>query len=231
MQAAMGSDSLYSCWVFWQDDVRPSPQGLPNFKPPLPPPPPGRENLQPPLSSASSSSHSGIIFSAPGNRSPPAGSSPTPGPSTVPESPSSPIYASVSPANPGTKRPLDAHLALVNQHPIGPFPRVQSPPHLKNLPAEVTPAGGCLLPPSPSGRPEQAGTNQHFVMVEVHRPDSEPDVNEVRALPQTRSKYPEVVLEAVGVGGMPLLPGKVNPNTHPPCMRWGAQQTELATSH
>lgn len=31
------------------------------------------------------------------------------------------------------------------------------------------------------------GANQHFVLVEVHRPDSEPDVNEVRALPQTRT--------------------------------------------
>ncbi|XP_055994477.1 whirlin isoform X2 [Sorex fumeus] len=176
------------------DDVRPSSQALPSFKaPPVPPPPgqprkPGREDLQPP---SSASSHSGIVFSAPpGNRSsPPAGSAPTPGPSGAPDSPSSPspLYASVSPANPGSKRPLDAHLALVNQHPIGPFPRVQSPPHLKSPPAAAAPAGGCLLPPSPSGRPEQAGTNQHFVMVEVHRPDSEPDVNEVRALPQTRT--------------------------------------------
>ncbi|KAG5834198.1 hypothetical protein ANANG_G00258970 [Anguilla anguilla] len=30
------------------------------------------------------------------------------------------------------------------------------------------------------------GTNQHFVMVEVHRPNAEPDVNEVRPLPQAR---------------------------------------------
>ena len=47
----------------------------------------------------------------------------------------------------------------------------------------------AFSPPSPSSRPDQAGTNQHFVLVEVHRPDSEPDVNEVRALPQTRSEY------------------------------------------
>ena len=84
---------------------------------------------------------------------------------------------------------MDTHLALVNQHPIGPFPRVQSPPHLKSPPAEAALAGGGLPLPSPSGHPDQAGTNQHFVMVEVHRPDSEPDVNEVRALPQTRSEY------------------------------------------
>lgn len=197
----MGSDSFYSCWVFWQDDVKATSKGLPSYKPPPPPPPlaqgrdhpltqprkPGREDLQPP---SSASSHSGIVFSAPRNRSPPAGTAPTQEASSAQDSPPSPIYASVSPANPGSKRPLDAHLALVNQHPIGPFPRVQSPPHLKSPPAEaLLLTGGAPPPPSPSGRQDQTGTNQHFVMVEVHRPDSEPDVNEVRALPQTRSEY------------------------------------------
>ncbi|XP_047684953.1 whirlin isoform X3 [Prionailurus viverrinus] len=180
------------------DEVKATSEGLPVYKPPPPPPPlaqghsrppepqrkPGKEGLQPP---SSASSHSGIVFSAPRNHSPPAGTAPAPGASSAQDSPSSPIYASVSPANPGSKRPLDARLALVNQHPIGPFPRVQSPPHLKSPPAEATLAGGCLPPPSPSGRPDVTGTNQHFVMVEVHRPDSEPDVNEVRALPQTRT--------------------------------------------
>ncbi|XP_032274828.1 whirlin isoform X1 [Phoca vitulina] len=175
------------------DDVKAS-EALPSYKPPPPPPPlaqghngppaqprkPGKEDLQPP---SSASSHSGIVFSAPRNRSPPAGTAPAPGAASAQDSPSSPIYASVPPAKPGSKRPLDAHLALVSQHPIGPFPRVQSPPHLKSPPAE----GGCLPPPSPSGQPDAAGTNQHFVMVEVHRPDSEPDVNEVRALPQART--------------------------------------------
>ncbi|XP_012496657.1 PREDICTED: whirlin isoform X1 [Propithecus coquereli] len=178
------------------DDVKSTSEGLSSFKPPPPAPPlaqghdhplgqqrkPGREDLQPP---SSASSHSGIVFSAPQNRSPPAG--PSPGTCSAQDSPPSPIYASVSPANPGTRRPLDTHLALVNQHPIGPFPRVQSPPHLKSPSAEATVAGGCLPPPSPSGHADQTGTNQHFVMVEVHRPDSEPDVNEVRALPQTRT--------------------------------------------
>ncbi|XP_039330662.2 whirlin isoform X2 [Saimiri boliviensis] len=180
------------------DDVRSPSEGLSSFKP-LPPAPPlaqgsdrplsqprklGREDLQPP---SSVSSHSGTVFSALQNRSPPAGTVPTPGTSSAQDSPSSPIYASVSPANPGSKRPLDAHLALVNQHPIGPFPRVQSPSHLKSPSAEATVAGGCLSPLSPSSHPDQTGTNQHFVMVEVHRPDSEPDVNEVRALPQART--------------------------------------------
>ncbi|XP_006061266.3 whirlin isoform X3 [Bubalus bubalis] len=180
------------------DDVKSTSKGLPSYKPPPPPPPliqghdhlliqprkPGREDLQPP---SSASSHSGIVFSAPQNRSPPTGTAPVPEAPTAQNSPSSPIYASISPGNLGSRRPLDTHLALVNQHPIGPFPRVQSPPHLKSPPAEAALAGGGLPPPSPSGHPDQAGTNQHFVMVEVHRPDSEPDVNEVRALPQTRT--------------------------------------------
>uniref|UniRef100_A0A2K6NV19 Whirlin n=1 Tax=Rhinopithecus roxellana TaxID=61622 RepID=A0A2K6NV19_RHIRO len=180
------------------DDVRSTSEGLSSFKP-LPPPPPlaqgndrplgqpgklGREDLQLPSSTPSCS---GTVFSAPQNRSPPAGTALTPGTSSAQDSPSSPVYASVSPANPSSKRLLDAHLALVNQHPIGPFPRVQSPPHLKSPSAEATVAGDCLPPPLPSGHRDQTGTNQHFVMVEVHRPDSEPDVNEVRALPQTRT--------------------------------------------
>lgn len=195
----MGSDSFYSCWVFWQDDVQPPSEGLPSVRPAPPRPPlaqghdhplgqPRRPGRDDPPAPSSASSHSGIVFSAPRNHSPPRGTAPTPGTSAQ-DSPSSPIYASVSPANPGSKRPLDTHLALVNQHPIGPFPRVQSPPHLKSPPAEVPGAGGCLPPPSPSDPPDQMGANQHFVMVEVHQPDSEPDVNEVRALPQTRSEY------------------------------------------
>ncbi|XP_057405395.1 whirlin isoform X4 [Balaenoptera acutorostrata] len=180
------------------DDVKSTSKGLPSYKPLAPPSPlaqghdhlitqtrkPGREDLQLP---SSASSHAGIVFSALQNRSPPAGTSPAPEASSAQDSPSSPIYASISAANLGSRRPLDTHLALVNQHPIGPFPRVQSPPHLKSPPAEAPLAGGSLPPPSPSGHPDQTGTNQHFVMVEVHRPDSEPDVNEVRALPQTRT--------------------------------------------
>ncbi|XP_021117847.1 whirlin isoform X2 [Heterocephalus glaber] len=180
------------------DDVRPPSEELPSARPPPPPPPLaqghdcplgqlrklGRED---PPAPSSTSSHSGIMFSTPRNHSPPRGTAPTPVASPAQDSPSSPIYASASPANPGSKRPLDTHLALVNQQPIGPFPRVQSPPHLKSPPVEVPGAGGCLPPPSPSNPPDQVGTNQHFVLVEVHRPDSEPDVNEVRALPQART--------------------------------------------
>lgn len=180
-----------------RDDVKSPSEDLPGIKPPPPPPPlaqghdrllgqprkPGREDPAP----LSSAAHSGIVFSAPRNRSPPPGTAPTPGPSSAQDSPSSPIYASISHANPSSRKPLDTHLALVNQHPIGPFPRVQSPPHLKSPPAETPGAGACLPPPSPSEHPDAVGANQHFVLVEVHRPDSEPDVNEVRALPQTRT--------------------------------------------
>lgn len=183
------------------DDVRSPSEDLPGIKPPPPPPPlaqghdrllgqtrkPVREDSAP----LSSAAHSGIVFSAPRNRSPPPppgiAPTPTPGPSSARDSPSSPIYASISHANPSSRKPLDTHLALVNQHPIGPFPRVQSPPHLKSPPAEAPGAGACLPPPSPSEHADAMGANQHFVLVEVHRPDSEPDVNEVRALPQTRT--------------------------------------------
>ncbi|XP_075801055.1 whirlin isoform X5 [Microtus pennsylvanicus] len=179
------------------DDVKPPSEDLPGIKPPPPPPPlaqdhdhrldqtrkPGREDPTP----LSSAGHSGTVFSAPQNRSPPLGPAPTPGPPSAQDSPSSPIYASVSHANPRSRKPLDTHLALVNQHPIGPFPRVQSPPHLKSPPAETQGAGACLPSPSSSDHPAPVGANQHFVLVEVHRPDSEPDVNEVRALPQTRT--------------------------------------------
>ncbi|XP_034357845.1 whirlin isoform X5 [Arvicanthis niloticus] len=180
-----------------RDDVKSPSEDLPGIKPPPPPPPlaqgrdrllgqprkPGREDPAP----LSSAAHSGIVFSTPRNCSPPPGTAPTPGPSSAQTSPSSPIYASISHANPSSRKPLDTHLALVNQHPIGPFPRVQSPPHLKSPPAETPGAGACLPPPSPSEHPDTVGANQHFVLVEVHRPDSEPDVNEVRALPQTRT--------------------------------------------
>ncbi|XP_073907279.1 whirlin isoform X3 [Castor canadensis] len=180
------------------DDVKSTSKGLTGITPPPPPPPltqsherlldqprkPAKEDPQPPPSAPS---HLGIVFSAPRNCSPPLGTTPAPGASSTQDSPSSPIYASISPANPSSRRPLDGHLALVNQHPIGPFPRVQSPPHLKSLPAETAGTGSCLPSPSPSDHPDPTGTNQHFVLVEVHRPDSEPDVNEVRALPQTRT--------------------------------------------
>ncbi|XP_072487829.1 whirlin isoform X5 [Notamacropus eugenii] len=196
------------------DDVASLSEAPPNFKPPPPPPPAqsldssvpqqrktGKDHLKRP---SSESSQSGLFFTAPHNLSSPTGQPErdTPGtPSTGATSSTegslaSPIYATISPANHSSKKPMDTHLSFVNQHPIGPFPRVQSPTHLKGMSPDAS--SGSSLPspplPSPTAVPipldknsPKSGTNHHFVMVEVHRPNSEPDVNEVRALPQTRA--------------------------------------------
>ncbi|XP_074067856.1 whirlin isoform X4 [Macrotis lagotis] len=199
------------------DDVASLSEPPPNFKPPPPPPPAqsldssvpqqrktGKDHLKRP---SSESSQSGLFFTAPRNLSSPtcqpekdAPSMPSTGAtSSIEGSLASPIYATISPASHNSKRPMDTHLSFVNQHPIGPFPRVQSPTHLKGMSPEAS--SGSSLPspplPSPTAVPmpldktsPKSGTNHHFVMVEVHRPNSEPDVNEVRALPQTRAVLP-----------------------------------------
>ncbi|XP_054854330.1 whirlin isoform X1 [Eublepharis macularius] len=196
------------------DEVSSFSEEPPAFKPPPPSPSsqtadsstsqnrnPAKDTLKRP---SSESSQSGLFFMAP--------RVPTPSPSlsekdtssiastatsSTEDSASSTIYASIS------RRPMDAHLSLVNQHPIGPFPRVQSPTRLKTPSPEATPASSLPSPkalspspppppshpapppPSEKGGPESS-TTQHFIMVEVHRPNSEPDVNEVRSLPQAR---------------------------------------------
>ncbi|KAM9070495.1 whirlin isoform X3 [Sarcophilus harrisii] len=196
------------------DDGASLSEASPNFKPPPPPPPAqsldssvtqqrktGKDHPKRP---SSESSQSGLFFTAPRNLSPPPGqagrdspSTPSPGAtSSTQGSLASPIYATISPANHSSKRPMDAHLSFVNQHPIGPFPRVQSPTHLKGMSPEASSGSSLPSPPLPSPpavpitldkASPKSGTNHHFVMVEVHRPNSEPDVNEVRALPQTRA--------------------------------------------
>ncbi|KAH0615542.1 hypothetical protein JD844_004930 [Phrynosoma platyrhinos] len=198
------------------DDVSSFPEEPPAFKPPPPQPSPQmsaassapqnkqKDTLQRP---SSESSQSGLFFVAPRNPTPPpslsekdtvslASSSSTTASSTD-DSTSSAIYASI-------RRPSETHLLLVNQHPIRPFPRVQSPTRLKSPSPETTGSATLLRPnaasPSPPPPPShpaplppvekggsEAGTTQHFIMVEVHRPNSEPDVNEVRSLPQARA--------------------------------------------
>ncbi|KAF1447823.1 Whirlin, partial [Spheniscus demersus] len=199
------------------DDLSSFPDEPPNFKPP--PPPSAPQMLDPsaaqhrnpgkdkPKRPSSESSQSGLFFVAPRN--------PTPSPShpekdtvsmtstattSTEESAPSAIYATISPALHSSRRQMDAQLSLVSQHPIGPFPRVQSPTRLKSPPPEGPAAGGLQSPPSLSPPPPpphpappppdkgspQAVANQHFIMVEVHQPNSEPDVNEVRPLPQAR---------------------------------------------
>uniref|UniRef100_A0A670JMP4 Whirlin n=1 Tax=Podarcis muralis TaxID=64176 RepID=A0A670JMP4_PODMU len=200
------------------DDVSSFPEEPPAFKPPPPPSqmtedpsaPQDRTSANNTLKRPSSeSSQSGLFFVAPRNPTPPSSLSEKDtgsiASSSTEDSTSSAVYASVSPATHSSRRPLDAHLLLVNQHLIGPFPRVQSPTRLKNpSPERATQIGTLLNPSAPSPPPPpppshpappppsekgggEAGTAQHFIMVEVHQPNSEPDVNEVRSLPQARA--------------------------------------------
>ncbi|KAI6075920.1 Whirlin isoform X1 [Aix galericulata] len=200
------------------DDLSSFPEEPPNFKPP--PPPSAPQMLDPsaaqhrnpgkdkPKRPSSESSQSGLFFMAPRNPTPPlnhseqdtASVTSTATTSTEESSPS-PIYATISPTLHGSRRQMDAQLSLLSQHPIGPFPRVQSPTRLTSPPAEGPAAPGHPKPPSPSPPPPpahpappppdrgspRAVPNQHFIMVEVHQPNSEPDVNEVRPLPQARA--------------------------------------------
>ncbi|KAM7087613.1 whirlin isoform 1-T1 [Ciconia maguari] len=199
------------------DDLSSFPDEPPNFKPP--PPPSAPQMLDPsaaqhrnpgkdkPKRPSSESSQSGLFFVAPRNPTPPPShpekdtvSMTSTATTSTEESAPSAIYATVSPALHSSRRQMDAQLSLVSQHPIGPFPRVQSPTRLKSPPPEGPAAGGLRSPPSPSPPPPpphpappppdkgspQAVANQHFIMVEVHQPNSEPDVNEVRPLPQAR---------------------------------------------
>ncbi|KAM8796561.1 whirlin [Eudromia elegans] len=200
------------------DDLSSFPEEPPNFKPP--PPPSAPQRLDPsvgqprnpgkekPKRPSSESSQSGLFFVAPRNPTPPPShpekdtvSLTSSTNSSTEESAPNAIYATISPAPHGSRRHLDAQLSLVSQHPIGPFPRVQSPTRLKS-PSPESPAA-CGLPstssPSPPPPPShpappppdkgspRAASNQHFIMVEVHQPNSEPDVNEVRPLPQARA--------------------------------------------
>uniref|UniRef100_A0A8C3JA05 Whirlin n=1 Tax=Calidris pygmaea TaxID=425635 RepID=A0A8C3JA05_9CHAR len=200
------------------DDLSSFPDEPPNFKPP--PPPSAPQMLDPsaaqhrnpgkdkPKRPSSESSQSGLFFVAPRNPTPPLShpekdtvSVTSTATTSTEESAPSAIYATISPALHSSRRQMDAQLSLVNQHPIGPFPRVQSPTRLKSPSPEGPAAGGLQSPPSPSPPPPpshpappppdkgspQAMANQHFIMVEVHQPNSEPDVNEVRPLPQARA--------------------------------------------
>ncbi|KAM6046992.1 whirlin isoform 2-T2 [Theristicus caerulescens] len=200
------------------DDLSSFPDEPPNFKPPPPPSvpqmldPSAAQHRNPgkdkPKRPSSESSQSGLFFVAPRNPTPPLShpekdtvSMTSTATTSTEESAPSAIYATISPALHSSRRQMDAQLSLVSQHPIGPFPRVQSPTRLKTPPPECPAAGGLQSPPSPSPPPPpphpappppdkgspQAVANQHFIMVEVHQPNSEPDVNEVRPLPQARA--------------------------------------------
>ncbi|XP_067398261.1 whirlin [Emydura macquarii macquarii] len=156
---------------------------------------------------SSESSQSGLFFVASRSLTPPpshpekdaASTASTLSSASTEDSASSTVCTAVSPATDSSRRRMDAHLSLVNPHPIGPFPRVQSPTRLKSPSPESTPVRSLPTPvaplPPPShpaplapdkGSPRSA-INQHFILVEVHQPNSEPDLNEVRSLPQARA--------------------------------------------
>ncbi|XP_073495969.1 whirlin isoform X1 [Phyllobates terribilis] len=144
---------------------------------------------------SSGSSQSGLFFTAPTSPPPPPFTSPpnpspplppltTPPTSPLSQNPNQAIYATILPKKQTPICPA-TQLALVTQLPLTPFPRVQSPTRLKPV---------VESPPQPSSPSHTDAldphTSQHFVMVEVHRPNSEPDVNEIRAVPQTRAVLP-----------------------------------------
>ncbi|KAM4695895.1 whirlin [Rhinophrynus dorsalis] len=172
------------------DDVNSLLEEPPNFRPAPPPstealPTQQRQKRERAQRPSSGSSQSGLFFTAPSDPSPPLPLLTTAPAFPQAENSNQAIYATVSPKiQPVT--PPAAHLALVTQLPLTPFPRVQSPTRLKAVAESLT------HPPSPShGETSDTNASQHFVMVEVHRPNSEPDVNEIRAVPQTRVVLPQ----------------------------------------
>ncbi|XP_039909494.1 whirlin isoform X3 [Simochromis diagramma] len=195
------------------DDVQSATaESPPSFKPP---PPPGVQrgpSRRDPLNKcpSSESSHSGLYFTATASKN--HGNEP----GHAPASPSlhhkrerqrdpSQEYAAIRKREPSAlakkQKTTSAQLSTVTQHNIGPFPRVQSPsrgtkptapspspPPPPPLPAPPPPPSLSLKPASKtkSSPTSSPGSKQQFVTVEVHRPNAEPDVNEVRPLPQAR---------------------------------------------
>uniref|UniRef100_A0A672HKC6 Whirlin n=1 Tax=Salarias fasciatus TaxID=181472 RepID=A0A672HKC6_SALFA len=172
----------------WGDDVQSVPaESPPSFKPPPPPGVQRRPTRRDVVNKcpSSESSHSGLYFTAPASHG--HGKQPGRGPASPSahhkrEPPKDPSreYAAIRkkdrPTPPKKDHMTSAQLSKVGQHSIGPFPRVQSP----NRGAKPTVHPPSPQPPPPPPLPQQ------FVTVEVHRPNGEPDVNEVRPLPQAR---------------------------------------------
>ncbi|KFR11342.1 Whirlin, partial [Opisthocomus hoazin] len=157
------------------DDLSSFPDEPPNFKPP--PPPSAPQMLDPaaaqhrnpgrdkPKRPSSESSQSGLFFVAPRNPTPPPShpekdtvSMTSTATTSTKESAPSAIYATISPALHSSRRQMDAQLSLVSQHPIGPFPRVQSPTRLKSPSLESPAAGGLQSPPSRRAGPLRPGS-------------------------------------------------------------------------
>lgn len=202
-----------------QDDIQSTAaESPPSFKPPPPPGVHRHQSKQEQLKKcpSSESSHSGLYFTAfsTQNHSREPGQHPaSPSLHHKREPPKDPSrdYAAVKkrgPAVPSRKELINiAHLSVVTQHHIGPFPRAQSPsrgpkPAVSPLPPPPPPLPAPLPPPtslplqpisiSKTSLPSPPGSKQQFVTVEVHRPNAEPDVNEVRPLPQARGEIVKI---------------------------------------
>ncbi|XP_077353422.1 whirlin isoform X2 [Festucalex cinctus] len=181
----------------------------PSFKPPPPSGVQRRKSRRDQLVKcpSSESTHSGLHFTAsthPNHNKKPARTHSSPSLRHKQEPPMLPSrdYTAIpkkellAPSKREPKTPT--HLSLVAQQ-IGPFPRVQSPsgvakladaspspPPPPPLPAPPPPPPSLPLKPATMSKASSPGCKQQFVTVEVHRPNAEPDVNEVRPLPQAR---------------------------------------------
>ncbi|XP_026153681.1 whirlin [Mastacembelus armatus] len=194
------------------DDIKSTTdESPPSFKPPPPPGVQRRPSRRDKLNKcpSSESSHSGLYFTAPSshNHSKEPGHAPaSPSLHHKQEYPREPSrdYSSIRKRDPSVpskkEQKTAAQLSMVTQHNIGPFPRVQSPgrgikPSVLSPsppPPPPPPLPAPSRPPSlplnrvPMSKASSPGSKQQFVTVEVHRPNAEPDVNEVRPLPQAR---------------------------------------------
>uniref|UniRef100_A0A3Q2GG58 Whirlin n=1 Tax=Cyprinodon variegatus TaxID=28743 RepID=A0A3Q2GG58_CYPVA len=182
MEVGSAAETMIKNIFSLQDDVQSTAgEPPPSFKPPPPPGVQRRQGRREVLIKcpSSESSQSGLCFTAPSSHShsrEPANI--TSSPSLRHKRDASREYAAIKKKHPSSQLKKDkitsAQLATVSQHNIGPFPRVQSPSRGPNLTAPSP------SPPPPPPLPQ-------FVTVEVHRPNAEPDVNEVRPLPQARA--------------------------------------------
>lgn len=181
----------------------------PSFRPPPPPSLQRHQSRRDPLNKcpSSESSHSGLYFIAPMSNNHSAEPGEGPGvtlASLQPKRDPSREYATVRKRDTKREPIANAQLSKVAQHNIGPFPRVQSPirgPAPKQAVSTPPPPPPLPAPPPPLSAPSKpssvsksskasklphSSSKQKFVTVEMHQSNAEPDVNEVRPLPQAR---------------------------------------------
>ncbi|XP_061887535.1 whirlin isoform X2 [Entelurus aequoreus] len=174
----------------------------PSFKPPPPSRVKRRPSRRDQLNKSSESTQSGLYFTNPAhpNHSKKTCQSPSlPSVRYKQDLPREPCqdYAAIRRKELLAPSKTEPKAHLVSPHTIGPFPRVQSPSRGANLSAASSsppppPPPPLPAPPPPPAKPvsvsksSSPGSKQQFVTVEVHRPNAEPDVNEVRPLPQAR---------------------------------------------